>query len=63
LPGIRELTNVTLVTADVTTEVMREFVRRTGWDLAPGDWTAPEKGRVDQLVAEKYGLDSWNRKR
>ncbi len=63
LPGIQELTNHTLWAEDVTAEVTREFARLTRWDLVAGDWTAGELGRIDQLVAERYTRESWNRKR
>ena len=63
LPGIQELSGRTLSAAEVADAVGREIHRRTGWDFVAEDWTALELQRLDELVAEKYTQDSWNRKR
>ena len=63
LPGIQELSGRTLSAAEVAAAVGREMARRTGWELVAEDWTAMELRRLDELVAEKYTRDSWNRKR
>ena len=63
LPGIREWSGVDLAVADTCAALEQEWVRQTGWDLRPADWTGAERQRVEQLAAEKYGRDGWNRKR
>ncbi|HZT79572.1 MAG TPA: lipoate--protein ligase family protein [Gemmataceae bacterium] len=63
LPGIRELTGRRLAAEEVAAAVAEELARQTGWDLAPGEWTAGEQRRVEELVATRYGQDAWNRKR
>ena len=63
LPGIQELCQRTLSVDDLTAAVRGEIVRRTGWDLVGGDWSALERERIEKLVAERYTCDRWNRKR
>jgi lipoate-protein ligase A len=63
LPGIRELTGHDLKVDAVCAAVADGFARRTGWSLTPGDWSAAEHRRLEGLVAGKYSLDAWNRKR
>ena len=63
LPGIQELCQCTLSVEDVLVAVRGEVVRRTGWDLVNGDWSAAESERIEQLVAGRYTRDNWNRKR
>jgi lipoate-protein ligase A len=63
LPGIQELTGVAVTAERASAAVCKAFARMTGWELAPGDWTAAERQRIDELVAGKYTADTWNRKR
>jgi lipoate-protein ligase A len=63
LPGIQELSNCTLSVEEVVAAVQHELAAFTKWDLIAGSWTAGELRRADQLVAERYTCDSWNRKR
>jgi lipoate-protein ligase A len=63
LPGIEELTGRTLTTVDACQSVALEFTRQTTWPLNPGDWTADERARIDDLVARRYARDEWNNKR
>ncbi len=63
LPGIHELTGRCLTTQEVCDSVRRSFATRTGWNLAPGDWTDAERQAVEDLAATKYSQDWWNRKR
>lgn len=63
LPGVRELTGRILQPEVVAAAVTRRFADHTKWKLVPDDWTAAERQRVDQLVADRYTQDSWNCKR
>jgi lipoate-protein ligase A len=63
LPGIRELSGLTLLPELLAAASVRRFAGETGWQLIPQDWTAAERQRIQQLVAEKYTQDSWNCKR
>jgi len=63
LPGILELTACRLSAEAVAKAVVRRFVPRTGWTLAPGDLTAEERQTVSDLTQNKYAADAWNRKR
>jgi lipoate-protein ligase A len=63
LPGIQELSSRTLSPRDVVTAVMDEISHQTGWSLLDEDWTSSERRRLEELAAEKYTRDSWNRKR
>src|SRR5262249_19566028 len=63
LPGIRELSGVSLSVPETCSAITREFTRQTGWDLAEGDWTAAERERLQELVTTRYTHDAWNRKR
>jgi len=38
------------------------FTRRLNLDLQPGELTAAEHARAEELVAEKYGSPAWNRR-
>jgi lipoyl(octanoyl) transferase len=63
LPGIRELSGRMLRTEDVCAAILHAFVRQTGWEAVPGDWTLAECSRVEALAIGKYAHDAWNRKR
>jgi lipoate-protein ligase A len=34
-----------------------------GWHAVPGDWTQAEQNRIEQLIADRYGQETWNHKR
>jgi lipoate-protein ligase A len=63
LPGLRELTGCSLTVAETCAAVQVALVRRTGWVLETGDWTAEERRHKEALVVGKYTQDSWNGKR
>lgn len=63
LPGIREITGVTVTPEQLMTALQAELSRSLGWELVPGDWTDSEKRRIQELVASRYATDEWNRKR
>jgi lipoate-protein ligase A len=63
LPGIHELSQQSPTVPQLAAALEQALARETGWDLAPADWTATERQRIDELVAGKYSRDDWNRKR
>jgi lipoate-protein ligase A len=63
LPGIRELTGVTLAPAAVCEAIRRAFAGATGWRVEETDWTDREKQTTAELAAEKYATAAWNDKR
>jgi lipoate-protein ligase A len=63
LPGIKELTGRDLTADEVADAVGAEFVRQTGWELVPTEWAPEAERRIGELVAARYGRDSWNGKR
>lgn len=63
LPGIRELTGRSLTVPETCAAFRDQLIRQTGWILAPGDWTGPERRRLEELVQRKYTQPGWNRKR
>jgi lipoate-protein ligase A len=63
LPGIRELSGRELSGIEVSRPIGTEFVRETGWELVPADWTERERQRRDEIARTRYSQDSWNRKR
>jgi len=63
LPGIDRLSGRRLGVEETCREVVRSFAEATGWQVGPGDWTPPERARIEELAATKYGRDRWNRKR
>ncbi len=40
-----------------------ELALALGWEPKPGEWTSSERARINQLAAEKYAQDHWNKKR
>jgi lipoate-protein ligase A len=63
LLGIQELCKRTLSVEDLIGAVKAALIRRTGWDLVSQDWADAERERIEQLVADRYRCDGWNRKR
>jgi hypothetical protein len=63
LPGIRELAGFTLEAPRVVAAALADFVRQTGWEMIPSDWTENERRDVEEVVASKYGSEAWNCKR
>ena len=63
LPGLLELTGQRFTPEQVAMLVADRFAADTGWRLVPGDWTAAERARREQIAAEKYSRPDWNEKR
>ena len=63
LPGIAELTGITISPEDFCVVYTEQLARATGWLLQPDDWTETEDRRAAAIAAAKYGHASWNDKR
>ncbi len=63
LPGILELTGLTISPESLRAAVTEQFAQRTGWHLPPDDWSPAERRRIESLIAGKYTQPSWNQKR
>ena len=63
LPGIRELTGVTLEPVTVVSAIRQAFAEATGWRIEESDWTESEKKTITELANEKYATSAWNQKR
>ncbi len=63
LPGVLELCGRRIPIPEICMAIQGQFARKTGWNLCAGDWTTPERQRIDELVAEKYISPVWNYKR
>jgi lipoate-protein ligase A len=63
LPGLAELTGVRFTPEQVAKLVTDRFARDTGWEVAPGDWTAEELARRERIAADRYAAPEWNEKR
>ncbi len=63
LPGIRELTGLTISPESLCAAVAEHFTRRTAWMLQPDDWTPDQRRRIEELIAGKYTQPAWNGKR
>jgi lipoyl(octanoyl) transferase len=63
LPGIRELTDVTLEPAAVGAVICKAFAEATGWCVEESAWAESEKKTITELAIEKYGTSAWNEKR
>lgn len=63
LPGVRDLTEVTIPPTDLRSAIEHAFATATGWSLEPADWTSDERDHVETLVQSRYDHESWNAKR
>jgi lipoyl(octanoyl) transferase len=63
LPGIAELSGVTVGLPDLEWEIAAELVKETGWTFEPTDWTEEERRTAAELEREKYATAAWNEKR
>lgn len=63
LPGIKDLTGVTLAVPQLIDAILRVLIQETGWRAESGDWTESEKVWIRDLAAEKYGTATWNERR
>jgi lipoate-protein ligase A len=63
LPGIRELTGVSLPAESLGAAVTEELAKHTGWQFVRSEWTPQERQRIEELAAGKYAQPAWNGKR
>jgi hypothetical protein len=63
LPGLEDLTGVTLPTDRLGVEISCALALATGWQLVFAEWSAEERNAIPALVREKYGTSAWNERR
>jgi lipoate-protein ligase A len=63
LPGIRELTGVTLTPEQVMESIIAEFEIETGWQRNPTYWNAQDQASIAWLLEHRYASAAWNEKR
>ncbi len=63
LPGIRELTGMTMSVESLNAATIEQLTKQTGWQFALSEWTPKEYERLEELVADKYAQLDWNGKR
>jgi lipoate-protein ligase A len=63
LPGIRELSGLSLTPEEVCSAISVEFARQTSWALVPTDWIPAQRLRAKEFAVSKYSQDKWNQRR
>jgi lipoate-protein ligase A len=63
LPGLNDLGLGILTAKDLIDAWLDKLVEKMDFDFQPGTLSNLERQRAMELVAEKYGTDSWNRHR
>ncbi|MEO2088939.1 MAG: hypothetical protein ABGY75_05505 [Gemmataceae bacterium] len=63
LPGVADLTGVSIDRQHLAAAVVEHFAAQTGWAVEPGDWTADELALADRTATDKYAAADWNEKR
>jgi lipoate-protein ligase A len=63
VPGIAELSGVTIDLSDLEVALVAALATETGWTMEPSDWTAAERRTVADLERDKYATAAWNEKR
>jgi len=63
LPGIRELTGVSLYPSQMIEIIISSFARLVGAKMLAESWTAAEEEFRTETAAARYRRDTWNRKR
>jgi lipoate-protein ligase A len=63
LPGIADLSGVTIALPDLERQIVAALVQKTGWTFEPSDWTAEERRAAAELEHDKYATAAWNEKR
>src|SRR5262245_45112427 len=63
LPGISELSGVSIGPSDLERAIVQSLCSETGWSFEPDDWTAAEQLVAMELERTKYATRDWNAKR
>jgi lipoate-protein ligase A len=63
VPGIAELSGVSLEGPELVTALVAEFAHETGWNVQPDAWSAEELQAANELERSKYSTAEWNEKR
>ncbi len=62
LPGLAELSGLTIMEDQIVAAVKTAFVKETGWELLHADWSEAEQERR-RLAFGKYRSPIWNERR
>jgi lipoate-protein ligase A len=63
LPGIADLSGVTVEGPALEWAIVADLAKETGWTFEPADWTADERQWAAELERDKYATAAWNEKR
>jgi lipoate-protein ligase A len=63
LPGIADLTGVSISISDLDRAIVANFARETGWSVEPSEWSDIERDAASELDRTKYSAAEWNEKR
>jgi lipoyl(octanoyl) transferase len=63
LPGIEDISGVSVPGLDLQRAIVAELAAATMWTFEPGDWTDDERRHAAGLEREKYGTAAWNTRR
>jgi lipoate-protein ligase A len=63
LPGIREVTGVSLSAPTLGDAVVEQLTKLSGWQFLSSEWTPRERQRIEELASGKYSQAAWNDKR
>lgn len=63
LPGLSDMTGVSVTVAALQEAIATEFVAETRWAIEVGAWTVEELERRQVLERAKYSDDTWNLRR
>ncbi|HEY7423934.1 MAG TPA: lipoate--protein ligase family protein [Gemmataceae bacterium] len=63
LPGLHELTGLSISSGTLCAAVTEHFARHTGWSFVSSEWDSAERRRIEELAADKYTQAAWNSKR
>jgi lipoate-protein ligase A len=63
LPGIAELTGRQVNANELAAAVCERMTEGFQWDIVPGDWSAVERERIEELATSRYASAEWNARR
>lgn len=63
LPGLRELSQITISPTELAQALQREFADQLGWQLVFEDWSESERESIANLQSTRYAHPAWTFKR
>jgi lipoyl(octanoyl) transferase len=63
LPGIRELSGVTMPVTEFTADLTQRFAKALNCEMKADGWTADENELAGRIAREKYFATEWNERR